>query len=132
MVNVMHVKNRGDICPIYDTLNLFNRKWVIALTIDLFNGSTHFYDFKNNNPGLSNHVLSKTLQFMEVHGLIYKKIFEDQRSSTEYYLTKKGKKLNKILYAMMSYSLDELNFCNLSDEKKMELKNQYKKSLLMD
>lgn len=125
----MNVKNRGDICPIYDTLNLFNRKWVIALTMDLFNGSTHFYDFKNNNPGLSNHVLSKTLQFMESQGLIYKKLIEDQRSSTEYYLTSKGKNLNKIMYAMMSYSLNELNFSSLNEEKKKEIKEQYKKSL---
>ncbi len=125
----MHIRNRGEVCPIYDTLNLFNRKWVIAIIMDLFNGSTHFYDFKNNNPGLSNHILSKTLQFMEYHGLVNKKIYDNKRESTEYYLTKKGKKLNTIMYNMMLYSLDELNFSTLTDEDKKELKNNYEKSL---
>lgn len=125
----MYVKDRGKICPIYDTFNLFNRKWVIAITMDLFNGCTHFYDFKNNNPGLSNHILSKTLQFMELNGIIYKKVYEDRRESSEYYLTEKGKKLNTIMYDMLLYSLYELNFSSLNDEKKKELKNNYKKSL---
>ena len=127
----MHVKDRGNICPVYDTLNLFNRKWVVALIIDLFNGRTHFYDFKNNNPDLSNHVLSKTLKFMESQGLIYKKVIEHQRSSTEYYLTEKGKNLNKIIYAMVLYSLDELSFSKLNDENKRDIKEKYKRSLLI-
>lgn len=33
------------------------------------------------------------------------------------------------MYDMLLYSLDELNFSSLNDEKKKELKNNYKKSL---
>lgn len=61
--------------------------------------------------------------------IIYKKVYEDRRESSEYYLTEKGKKLNTIMYDMLLYSLDELNFSSLNDEKKKELKNNYKKSL---
>lgn len=36
------------------------------------------------------------------------------------------------MYAMMSYSLDELSFNDLTEEKKKEIKKQYKKSLFID
>ena len=128
----MYANNRTEICPIYDTLKLFNRKWVIAITMDLFSGCTHFYDFKNKNPEISNQVLSQTLQFMESHGLIYKELREYQRNRTEYYLTEKGKKLNQIFYNMMIYSIEELNFSKLKEHEKEEIKKEYEECLFTE
>lgn len=126
----MNKESQLEICPVYDTLDLFNRKWVIAIIMDLFLGYKHFYDFKNHNPSLSNQVLSKTLKFMEQNNLIEKTVFEDKRDSTEYYLTEKGRKLNKILIEMLNYSLEELESSKLDDETKNNLKEKYGQILL--
>lgn len=63
----------GPNCPIERTLELISRKWVIAIIRDMFVGKKHFNEFQENKPNLSNSVLSDTLKFMEINGLIEKK-----------------------------------------------------------
>ena len=45
-------------CPIENTVKLLNRKWTIVLIRDMFLGKKRFLEFKQNNPNLSNTVLS--------------------------------------------------------------------------
>ena len=92
-------------CPIENTVKLLNRKWTIVLIRDMYLGKKRFLEFKENNPDLSNTVLSDTLKSMEKNELIEKKV-SDQ--STEYYLTKRGLRLNRVLYEMAVFGLDEL------------------------
>ena len=73
---------------------------------------------------LSNRVLTDTLKFMEDNHLITKKGF-DNNIKTEYSLTQKGFKLNKILYDMLEYGLNEVNSGNLNEKQKDELLNEY-------
>ncbi len=74
---------------------------------------------------LSNRVLTDTLKFMEDNDLITKQVFEND-IKTEYSLTQKGLNLNKILYNMLEYGLNEVNSGNLSEKQKEELLNEYK------
>ena len=60
---------------------------------------------------------------MEDNDLITKQVFEND-IKTEYSLTQKGCKLNKILYNMLEYGLNEVNSGNLSEKQKEEL-NEY-------
>ena len=80
---------------------------------------------------LSNVVLSNTLKYLEGQGMISKTVIEDEnRRNTEYYLTKKGRKMNKILYDMVIFGLYELEG-DLRDEKfKEEIKKGYEEILL--
>lgn len=116
----------GPDCPMDLTLELIGRKWVIAIIRDMFVGKKHFSEFKKNKPKLNNSVLSETLKFMVEHGLIEKTIKDgDKRSNTEYYLTEKARKLNKIIYEMVLYGLDELNCCEDKPEIKQDMKKVY-------
>jgi DNA-binding HxlR family transcriptional regulator len=111
-------------CPIENTLKLINRKWVIVLIRDMFVGKKHFSEFKESNPNLSATVLTDTLKFMEYNGLIEKRIeVVNNKNLTEYYLTKKGSKLNRILYEMAVFGLDELE---CGDEGDLEIINMFK------
>ena len=107
-------------CPIENTLKLINRKWTIVLIRDMFSGKKRFYEFKENNESLSNTVLSDTLKNMEKNKLIRK---EKSEKTTEYFLTTKGFKLNKILYEMAVFGLDELE---CGDERDFEIINMFK------
>ncbi|MBO5150699.1 MAG: helix-turn-helix transcriptional regulator [Methanobrevibacter sp.] len=122
--------NIEDICPVSDSLDFFSRKWVLCILMDMFRGKKYFTDFQQSNPELSNHVLSKTLKYMEDMDLITKESTNlKTRHKTIYNLTKKGLKTNKILYELTMYSLTELECSKLDDNIKNEILSNYQKSL---
>ncbi|AMK15484.1 winged helix-turn-helix transcriptional regulator [Methanobrevibacter olleyae] len=121
------INNNGNFCPIGSTLDLFNRKWIFCVMINIFMGLNHFNEFKEANSGISNHVLSQTLKYMEENKLIEKKVSED--SKTSYNLTEKGFNTNKILYEFVIYYLNELNYTNLDSDDKKEILSYYKNIL---
>lgn len=119
-------KSKMDFCPIGSTLDLFNRKWIFCVMVNIFMGLKHFNEFKQVNPGISNHVLSQTLKYMEENELILK---DSKDNKTSYSLTEKGFKTNKILYDLVIYYLDELNYTNLGDNDKKHVLDYYKNIL---
>ena len=119
----------NNICPIGSTLDYFNRKWIFCILSNIFRGMKHFSEFKKANPTISNHILSETLKYMEKNALIKKTIIEDEtKVKTEYSLTEKGKKTNKILYEITSYYFNELNYVEYDELKKQEILLEYKKA----
>lgn len=119
----------NNICPIGSTLDYFNRKWIFCILSNIFRGMKHFSEFKKANPTISNHVLAETLKYMEENDLIEKTIIEENpRIKTEYTLTEKGRKTNKILYEITSYYFNELNYVGYDDSQKEDILNEYKKA----
>ncbi len=117
---------KDDICPVSESLDFFNRKWVLCILMDMFRGKKHFTEFQDANSNLSNHVLSQTLKYMEDVKLIKKEtISEKTRNKTSYVLLEKGKKANKILLELSLYSLNELECSKLNEKTKKELLNEY-------
>lgn len=112
-------------CPIENTLKLLNRKWTIVLMRDMFQKKKYFREFSQIE-GLSNTVLADTLKEMESNGLVTK-------NDSEYHLTDKGLRLNRVLYEMAAYGLDELE---CGEERDLEIidmfKDYYKKILKVD
>ena len=118
--------NKDDICPVSESLDFFNRKWVLCILMDMFRGKKHFTEFQEANPNLSNHVLSQTLKYMEDVKLIKKEtISEKTRNKTSYVLLEKGKNANKILLELSLYSFNELECSKLNEKTKNELLNEY-------
>lgn len=117
----------NNICPIGNTLDVFNRKWIFCILSNIFRGKTHFNEFKQMNPNISNHVLAQTLKYMENQELITKTVVDEAHNKTEYALTDKGRKTNRILYEITSYYFNELD-CEHDDESKREILEAYKLS----
>lgn len=123
--------NIEDICPASDSLEFFSRKWVLCILMDMFRGKKHFTEFQESNPNLSNHVLSKTLKYMEEVELIKKETSDEKtRNKTSYILLEKGLKTNKILYELSVYSLNELECSKLNENVKNEILKNYTDSLI--
>ena len=119
----------NNICPKGFTLDYFNRKWIFCILSNIFRGMKHFSEFKKANPTISNHVLAETLKYMEENDLIEKTIIEENpRVKTEYSLTEKGRKTNKILYEITSYYFNELNYVGYDDSQKEEILKEYEKA----
>jgi DNA-binding HxlR family transcriptional regulator len=113
-------------CPVELSLDILNRKWVLQIICDMFFGKTRFIEFKEGRPELSNKALSRSLKFMEEQDLI-KKVVDD--ANIEYFLTEKGKSLNKIIYYLVEYTLDN-NKDLYNEETAVKAKEGFKKQLL--
>ena len=113
--------------PIDNVIQLIRKKWVVQIINDLFFGKTRFHEFKENRPKLSNRVLSSCLKEMEDNGLIQRIVDKYDKKNVRYYLTEKGKSLNKIIYEMAVFSVDSENY---TDQTKTELKSVFREKLL--
>lgn len=117
-------------CPIDKAVVLFNKKWTIQLIRDMFFGKKQFKEFQEDKPDLSNKVLSQRLKELENKGLVEKKVLNTTPISSEYHLTEYGKKLNRVIYELAVFILDESDFVEYKDEEvKNQIKNNFKQAL---
>lgn len=99
--------------PSNESLVVINKKWNIELIRDMFLGKKRFKEFKEGNPNISNKVLSDCLKNLENKSIIEKRMVNSNATSSEYYLTKQGKELNRIIYEIVVFA-QEGNFQSLS------------------
>ena len=125
----MTMDSENIVCPVDKTLNLINKKWSIQIIRDMFFGKKRFKEFKEDKPKLSNKVLSSCLKELEENGLIRKEILNTTPVTTEYYLTEYGKSINRIVYELAMFTLQNDNEHEYSDEVRNDLKNSFKEKL---
>ena len=123
------VEENNEECPVELAMQLINRKWIIQLIRDMFFGKTRFNEFKEDKPNLSNKVLSNCLKEMEENGLIKRNVISE--NNVEYKLSQKGQSLNRIVYELAMFTLNnDLDNKYYSDERKEELRSIFKDTLL--
>ena len=120
------------VCPVDRTLNLISKKWSIQIIRDMFSGKKHFKEFKEDKPKLSNKVLSSCLKDLEEKGLIEKKVLNTTPITTEYYLTEYGRSMNRIIYELAMFTLNDDLDDNYPKDLRNELKNNFKETLEID
>ncbi|MCK9150689.1 winged helix-turn-helix transcriptional regulator [Methanobacterium alcaliphilum] len=121
------------LCPVNKAMEYLSKKWSIEIIRDMFFGKTRFSQFKEDKPKLSNKVLSDCLKHLESKGIIKKRIISDTPTVTEYYLTERGKSLNKVIYELAVFTID----CNdneeyLDESARMERKKEFREILDID
>lgn len=116
--------------PVEDAVKYLSNKWTLHILRDLFLGKSHFNEFKANRKTLDNKSLSRCLKTMESNGLITKQKDDEDSRNIQYFLTKKGKSLNKVFYELLIFAIenDEENEFYTEHEKD-ELKEMYKEIL---
>ena len=114
-------------CPIELVVSLIRKKWVIQIIRDMFFGKTRFHEFKQGKPDLSNKVLSNCLKDMEKNGLIHRIVDKCDKKNVKYFLTDKGKSLNKVLYEIAMIGVDGESY---SDKIKDDVKETFRDTLL--
>ncbi|MBO5151845.1 MAG: helix-turn-helix transcriptional regulator [Methanobrevibacter sp.] len=119
------------VCPVDRTMNLINKKWSIQIIRDLFFGKKHFKEFKEGKD-ISNKVLSSCLTDLEENGIIEKKVLNTKPVSTEYSLTEYGKSMNRIIYELAMFTLNDEKDRVYSDKTKEQLKKDFKQTLEID
>ncbi|MFZ2455202.1 MAG: helix-turn-helix domain-containing protein [Candidatus Altiarchaeia archaeon] len=87
-----------------------SRKWSMTIIKDIFLGYKTFSGFLEVNEGLTNKVLSDQLKRLEELGFIKKEIVSITPLKATYELTPMGKSLNKLVYEMIMFGLDNKIF----------------------
>ena len=93
-------------CPVKTAMAYLGKKWTIDIIRDLMFQNRRFSEIIEENPGLSNKVLSQRLKQLEEANFIEKKIVSKTPVIIEYELTEMGYKLNKVLYELAQFSYE--------------------------
>ena len=120
-------------CPVSKALVFISKKWSIEIIRDMFFGKKRFKEFKEGKPNLSNKVLSDCLKNLENNGIVHKKIINSAPISTEYYLTERGKSLNKVIYELAVFALEDCNDDEYKEEStRIKIKQDFRETLQID
>ena len=85
----------------------------------MFFNRTRFAEFKQNKPGLDNKTLSRLLKELQESGIV-KKVSDDESNSTRYYLTEKGRGLNRVIYEISAFAIDNSPEIKQDDREKIK------------
>jgi Predicted transcriptional regulators len=120
----------GSFCPVSKALTFISKKWSIEIIKDMFFGKKRFKEFKEGKPNLSNKVLSDCLKNLENNGIIEKRILNSTPVTTEYHLTELGKSLNRVIYELAIFALDNCENKECEEENvRIKIKQNFKEAL---
>ncbi len=91
-------------CPVTPLLLMLQGKWKAQLLYEMCMFETvRFGQLKKDLPGITNTMLTKSLRELEDDGLIARKQYNEIPPHVEYSLTKMGKDLLPVFYAIMNW-----------------------------
>lgn len=107
-----------------ETFSYLRKKWNIQIIKGLFCDCKHFKDFLEHHPTLSSKVLSERLKELEQEGIIERKVLNTIPVQTEYHLTEKGRSLNRVMFELFNFALEEFDRKNKDSKQKGDSKRK--------
>lgn len=89
-------------CDIATTVEIMGSKWKLLIIRELLEGPKRPSHFKKTL-GISQKVLTETLNAMIEDGIIEKKVYEEKRPHVEYELTELGNSLRQVMAVMKEW-----------------------------
>ena len=83
----------GDACPVLHALNLLGGKWRLPIIWNLLDGGLRYNQLKRQLQGITNIMLTRSLQDLEECGLVTRVQHSEIPPHVEYFLTEHAKKL---------------------------------------
>lgn len=97
-------KDKSYVCALDLGFNLIRGKWKAVILCHLDEGPKRFLELQRITHGVTQKVLTESLQQMEEEGLISKQVFPETPPRTEYSLTPKGAELVPALKTIESWT----------------------------
>lgn len=96
-------------CPIRFTIQMIGGKWKLLILWELYtNDVLRFNELKRRIDGITNTMLSKSLEELEVHKLVDRVQYNEMPLRVEYSLTKQGLSLIPILEDLTNWGNEQL------------------------
>ena len=96
----------SDECPVKKTAVIIEGKWTTLVIRELLPGKKRFSEIQRSLTGISPKVLTTRLRLLESHTLITRTVYPTIPPTTEYELTKRGRKLEDVLNAMAIFGAE--------------------------
>ncbi len=90
-------------CPVATTVQLIGNKWKLLIIRNLRTRPWRFNELQKNLDGISQKVLTDSLQSMEADGLITRTVYAEVPPRVEYALSELGETMRPILDAMEAW-----------------------------
>lgn len=102
------VKNKGcsDDCPVKKAADIIDGKWTTLVVRELLPGKKRYSEIQRALTGISPKVLTTRLRHLEQKGLVNRTVYATVPPTTEYTLTKLGRKLEAVLVAMAQFGAE--------------------------
>ncbi len=93
-------------CPVKITAGIIEGKWTTLVIRELLPGKKRFSELQKALNGISPKVLTARLRMLEQQGLVTRTMYPTIPPTTEYELTKIGRKLEPVLNAMAVFGIE--------------------------
>ena len=95
-----------EVCPLQRAMEMIGGKWKLAILCSLsVDRKVRYNDLKRKINGISNTMLSKSLQELESDGLVLRTEFLEVPIRVEYEVTDKAKELGPILIELSKWAI---------------------------
>ena len=105
-MNQQHINVKE--CPVLYALNIIGGKWRLPILWHLTEGGLRYNQLKRQLPGITNIMLTRSLQDLEKYGLIHRIQHAEVPPHVEYLLTKQAKNLIPALLAIQEWGQEQL------------------------
>jgi DNA-binding HxlR family transcriptional regulator len=100
-----------NICPIVYALSIIGQKWKIPILWHLAEeGTLRYNELKRGVYGITNMMLTKSLQELEVHGLITRTSYNSIPPKVEYTLSERGRSLIPLLKEFDAWGRSQIDY----------------------
>jgi DNA-binding HxlR family transcriptional regulator len=113
--SLFHPDDAGS--PTADVIELTSRKWTRAIIEQLLaDGPMRYNELADAVDGISDKMLSESLEAMEDHHLVRREVIEDRPVSVEYSLTDPGAELGTVMDAVADWADAYADYLNSVEE----------------
>ena len=111
----------GDDCPVLYALNLLGGKWRLPIIWNLLNGGLRYNQLKRQLQGITNIMLTRSLQDLEEYGLVKRVQHSAIPPHVEYFLTEHAKKLIPAMMVIREWGEEQIMLEKSGREHKVSL-----------
>lgn len=90
-------------CPVRLAADIVGHKWTTLVVRDLLSGKKRYSELQRSISGISPRMLAARLKELENAGMISRTVFPTIPPTTEYELTRLGRKLEKLIHALAEF-----------------------------
>lgn len=100
-------------CPVHDTIDLLQEKWVLHIVRALLSGPHGFNELGRAVGGANTTTLSSRLEHLERLGLVAKTVESTMPPRTRYELTEAGNELQSVIDAIGGWAKRHMPRCQV-------------------
>ena len=94
-------------CEVVNALNLLSGRWKLPILWKLSYGNIRYNELKRQVHGITNIMLTRSLQELEAHGLVSRIQYSEIPPHVEYCLPKSGQKLVPALHELKKWGEEQ-------------------------